>query len=97
MSKKPLTNKAGEVRELSDSDFAEMRPVSEVLPDPVKTQQAGVIESNPVGRPRVENPKQPVTIRLSPEVTKYFRGTGKGWQTRVDKVLLEYVTSKDSE
>jgi uncharacterized protein (DUF4415 family) len=35
--------------------------------------------------------KQPVSIRLSPEVVEYFKSTGKGWQTRMDEVLREYV------
>ena len=35
--------------------------------------------------------KQPVSIRLSSEVVEYFKSTGKGWQTRMDEVLLDYV------
>ncbi len=35
--------------------------------------------------------KQLVSIRLSPEVVEYFKSTGKGWQTRVDEVLRNYV------
>ena len=45
----------------------------------------------PVGRPKAEATKERITIRLSPEVTAYFRATGKGWQTRLDKALKEYV------
>ena len=32
MKKKPLTNKAGHVRELTSEDIRAMRPASEVLP-----------------------------------------------------------------
>ncbi len=35
--------------------------------------------------------KQPVSIRLSSEVVEYFKATGKGWQTRMDEVLREYI------
>jgi len=35
--------------------------------------------------------KQPVSIRLSPEVVEYFKSTGKGWQSRMDEVLRNYV------
>ncbi len=35
--------------------------------------------------------KQPVSIRLSPEVVEYFKSIGKGWQTNIDEVLMEYV------
>lgn len=44
------------------------------------------------GRPRSVSPKQLVSIRYSPEVLKYFRETGEGWQSRIDRVLKEYVT-----
>ncbi len=43
------------------------------------------------GRPRAENPKRAVNIRLSPEVLDAFRATGRGWQTRIDEVLREWV------
>ncbi len=45
----------------------------------------------PVGRPKAAVRKERVTIRLSPEITAYFRATGKGWQTRVDEALKEYI------
>ncbi len=47
----------------------------------------------PVGRPKAEKTKEPVSIRLSNEVTDYFRSFGKGWQTRIDDVLKDYVST----
>ena len=44
------------------------------------------------GRPKIENPKQLVSVRYSAQVLEYFRGTGDGWQSRMDGVLLEYVS-----
>ncbi|MCP5175513.1 MAG: BrnA antitoxin family protein [Moraxellaceae bacterium] len=44
-----------------------------------------------VGRPVSNNPKVSTTVRLSPEVIAYFKATGKGWQTRLDAVLREYL------
>ncbi len=43
------------------------------------------------GRPKTANPKQLVSIRYSPEVLDYFRSTGEGWQSLMDRVLREYV------
>ena len=43
------------------------------------------------GRPKSENKKMLVSIRYSPEVIAYFRGTGEGWQARMDGVLSEFV------
>ena len=44
------------------------------------------------GRPKSANTKQLVSVRYSPEVLAYFRSTGEGWQSRMDRVLREYVT-----
>lgn len=35
--------------------------------------------------------KKLVSVRYSPRVIDYFKSTGKGWQTRMDAVLLSYV------
>jgi uncharacterized protein (DUF4415 family) len=45
----------------------------------------------PVGRPPLENPKVPVSIRLSPEVVEHFRKSGRGWQARIDHILKQHV------
>jgi uncharacterized protein (DUF4415 family) len=48
----------------------------------------------PLGRPKAAVTKERVTIRLSPEVTAFFRAGGQGWQTRLDEALKAYVASK---
>jgi len=45
----------------------------------------------PIGRPKAATTKTPISIRLSDEVVDYFKNTGKGWQTRMDEVLKDYV------
>lgn len=54
------------------------------MPDSLKT----IIRK---GRPKSDNPKTPISIRLSSEVVSFFKATGKGWQTRLDKILQNYV------
>jgi uncharacterized protein (DUF4415 family) len=44
------------------------------------------------GRPKSESAKKLVSVRYSPEVVEYFKGTGDGWQSRMNSVLLEYVS-----
>jgi len=39
------------------------------------------------GRPKLENPKQLLSLRLPPEVIATWRATGPGWQTRMAEVL----------
>ncbi|MBW6493207.1 MAG: BrnA antitoxin family protein [Burkholderiaceae bacterium] len=43
------------------------------------------------GRPKAASRKQLVSVRYSPEVLAYFRSTGQGWQSRMDRVLRDYV------
>ena len=47
-----------------------------------------------LGRPRSPNKKLLLSVRYSPEVVKFFRSTGPGWQTRVDQVLRRYVARR---
>ncbi|MEJ2632445.1 MAG: BrnA antitoxin family protein [Acidihalobacter sp.] len=43
------------------------------------------------GRPPAETTKERITIRLSPEVVQQFRATGRGWQTRMDAALKDWL------
>jgi uncharacterized protein (DUF4415 family) len=60
-------------------------------PDTCELPDSAMKRLRPVGRPKADAIKQPVSIRLSPEVVAYFKATGKGWQTRMDEALREYV------
>ena len=44
----------------------------------------------PVGSVKA-NPKKPVQIRFDPDVLEALRATGKGWQTRVNDAMREWV------
>ncbi len=37
--------------------------------------------------------KELLSIHYSPEVIKFFKSTGKGWQARMNEVLRNYVAS----
>jgi uncharacterized protein (DUF4415 family) len=46
------------------------------------------------GRPKSGNPKQAVNLRLDPDVLEHFRGTGPGWQTRINDALRKAAKLK---
>jgi uncharacterized protein (DUF4415 family) len=46
------------------------------------------------GRPKSDNPKQAVNLRLDPDVLEHFRGTGPGWQTRINDALRKAAKLK---
>ena len=43
------------------------------------------------GRPRIENPKRQVTLRLDGDVLDRLRATGPGWQSRINDILRKAV------
>ena len=77
--------------EWTAKDFSNARPASEVLPEIFPKAVADVMLKR--GRPRKEMTKAPVNIRLSPDVVEAFRATGRGWQTRVDEALKDWLKS----
>lgn len=82
----PLTDKDGEVRELTSDDFRQFKPAQEVLP-PALQAQLGMRLRGPQKLP----PKISTTIRLSPDVLQAFRAAGDGWQTRIDAALRDWL------
>ena len=45
------------------------------------------------GRPKLEAPKVEVKIRLDAKTVEHLRGSGPGWQTRVNALLEKLVAS----
>lgn len=43
------------------------------------------------GRPKLETPKVEVKIRLDANTVEHLRGSGPGWQTRVNALLGKLV------
>jgi uncharacterized protein (DUF4415 family) len=43
------------------------------------------------GRPRLENPKRQVTLRLDADLIERLRQSGPGWQSRVNAILRKAV------
>jgi uncharacterized protein (DUF4415 family) len=41
------------------------------------------------GRPKMQSPKQQVTLRLDRDVLERFRAGGAGWQSRINEALRQ--------
>ncbi|MCO5071116.1 MAG: BrnA antitoxin family protein [Rhizobiaceae bacterium] len=46
---------------------------------------------NAGGRPKSENPKEAVKLRIDADVLARFREGGRGWQTRMNEALRKAV------
>ncbi|MBU1169561.1 MAG: BrnA antitoxin family protein [Proteobacteria bacterium] len=80
-----MIDKDGEVRELTAEDLKLFKKTSLVLPE----ELLSVLPKR--GRPKKESPKVSTTIRLNPDVLEFFKSHGRGWQTKVNEVLSQYV------
>jgi uncharacterized protein (DUF4415 family) len=78
--------------EWTERDFAKAKPASEVLPPEVMAQF-----KNKGGRPRIENPKKAVKLRIDADVLAKFRQSGPGWQTRINGILRAAVSRVEAK
>ena len=84
LSKTPLINVDGEVRELTAGDLKRFNPARDVLPLALqKTLKIRGAQKAPT--------KVSTTIRLSPDVLAAFKSEGNGWQTRIDTALKDWL------
>jgi uncharacterized protein (DUF4415 family) len=90
-----VKSKSGRMFDIPDEAEAE-RIHEAALSDPDAQPMSDDMmkQLRPLGRPKAAVTKERVTIRLSPEVTAFFRAGGQGWQTRLDEALKAYVASK---
>jgi len=83
--KKSLTDKDGEVRELTAADIRRFRPIQEADPGMLNA----VANYRRRGRPAIDNPKVRVGFRLAADVVDGIRAGGRGYNARVEKVLRD--------
>ncbi len=90
MKKKPENIKQGDwdavdSPPLSKKIISGMKAVSKAHPD---------IPSRVRG-PQVAPTKKQLSLRLNREVIDYFKLQGKGWQTKINDVLVDYIHSRN--
>lgn len=85
---KPLMDKHGEVRELTEADFATMVPFS-ALPASLQSKLTSLSKR---GRPKSSAPKTMMSFRLPPDVIASIKASGDGYGLRVEAVLREAIT-----
>jgi uncharacterized protein (DUF4415 family) len=67
--------------ELTDEMAAKRMTFAEAFPDLAESIKRSR------GRPKVDSPLQPVTLRLDPDTLERFKATGKDWRSRMSEVL----------
>lgn len=70
--------------ELTQKELAELKPFREALPDLAAAMDREIAKR---GRPRLEHPKEAVTLRLDPATVAKFKATGSNWRALMGKAL----------
>lgn len=70
---------------ITKADMAKAKPFKEALPELYESIQRSR------GRPKVDNPKEAVTLRLDPEVVAKFKAKGKNWRSNMNDALRKSV------
>ena len=83
-SMKNLTNKDGEVREITKSDIKRFKKADKTIAEGMKRLRG---QRGPQKSPT----KIPVSLRLSSEVVEHFKKGGKGWQARINAALEKNI------
>lgn len=65
----------------TDEELAQARPFSEVFPELAESIRRSV------GRPKLPDAKQPVTLRLAPKTLEKFERLGPDWRARMAEIL----------
>lgn len=83
-------------KNIKKSDWDSVKSPS--LSDDILSRMEPVQKNHPGIPRRVRGPqksltKVPVSIRLSQDVVAFFKSKGEGWQSKIDKVLGEYIKS----
>jgi len=81
-----------EIPELDDAWFRRARPAAEVLPP----ELLAILPKRKPGQrgPQRAPVKKKISLRVDAEVLDYYRGTGPGWQTRVNEALKKAAFGK---
>ncbi len=89
--KKPNPERAGRDNPVwTDGTFKKARHAREVLPE-LFGQAVAEKMLRPRGRPKTDNTRIPISLRLPPETLARWKATGPGWQTRMVEKLKKAV------
>ena len=69
--------------EWTREDFRRAKRVVDVFPDIIAAAKRAR------GRPKLERPKQMVTLRIDARALDAFKATGAGWQTRINEAIVK--------
>jgi uncharacterized protein (DUF4415 family) len=83
--------------EWTDKDFQKSRPAGVVLREMLPKATADEMLKPKPGRPPGSGKKAPATaVRFDADILAAFKATGKGWQTRINEALRDWLKTHSS-
>jgi uncharacterized protein (DUF4415 family) len=83
--------------EWTREDFQNARPAREVLPEIFGKEVADELLNRKPGRPLGSGVKESQTVRFDRDILTAFKASGKGWQTRMNEALREWLKDHPME
>ncbi|MCK0507370.1 BrnA antitoxin family protein [Aromatoleum anaerobium] len=77
--------------ELTDEFFEKATPMIGGQPVTLEQAKAAFTQALGRGRPKIESPKVALTVRYDADIVEAFKATGKGWQTRMNAALKDWL------
>jgi len=78
--------------EWTDEMFANARQARDMLPKIFGKERAcEMLNRKPGGRPLGSGVKASTTVRFDKDILESFKATGKGWQTRMNNALRDWL------
>ena len=90
-SYKPIISDDDEIPELSAADMTLFRPAAEVLSADFLAGMAALRQERSARGPQKAPTKVPTTIRFDADVLAALKASGKGWQTRVNEAVKDWL------
>jgi uncharacterized protein (DUF4415 family) len=84
-----------DARELDADWFKRAKPAREFFPPEVFAELVAMKRAR--GRPPLETPKIATAIRFDADVLAGLRATGKGWQTRVNDAMRQWLAQNQAD
>lgn len=76
--------------EATDEQIARAKPFAEAFPDLAESIKRSR------GRPRIESPKEAVTLRIDPNTVARFKAGGQDWRAKMAEILDKAASSAGS-
>jgi uncharacterized protein (DUF4415 family) len=94
LSRKPQAEQTDRDNPQADAAwFKRARPAKEVLPDLLGHNAAQHLLTPKRGRPPLPATKSHINLRLDADIVEQFKQSGRGWQTRMNLALREWLAT----